>query len=217
MPRIIAGRYGGRRLVAPTGRDTRPTTDRVRESLFSRLEHLDVLEGASVLDLYAGSGALGLEALSRGAEHAVLVEIAQGAARTLRRNVAELQAPAQVVVSDAERYLRTVTPERRPGGGDAPEGSGGPAEGEGSHARVDLAFLDPPYDLADDRLRRTLDLLTSLLAPDAVVVVERSARSPEPSWPAGLERVGERAHGETRLWYARPAVPSAGEIPGRSA
>lgn len=197
MPRIIAGRYGGRRLTAPTGRDTRPTTDRVRESLFSRLEHLDVVEGATVLDLYAGSGALGLEALSRGASRAVLVEIAQGAARTLRHNVAELRAPAQVVVSDADRYLRSAAGEER--------------------GWVDVAFLDPPYDLADDRLAHTLELLVPVLTKDAVVVVERSARSPEPRWPAGLERFAERMHGETALWYAEPIAVPDDELPGRGA
>lgn len=189
MPRIIAGRYGGRRLAAPGGRDTRPSTDRVRESLFSRLAHLDVLEDAVVLDLYAGSGALGLEALSRGASRAVLVDIAAAAARTLRRNVAELGAPAQVVVSDADRYLRAGT--------------------EGGQTGFDLAFLDPPYHLAEDALAATLALLPSVLTEEAVVVVERSARSPEPSWPPALERFAERRHGETALWYAE-AAPSTG-------
>ncbi|GAB47259.1 16S rRNA (guanine(966)-N(2))-methyltransferase RsmD [Mobilicoccus pelagius] len=202
MPRIIAGRYGGRRLTAPTGRDTRPTTDRVRESLFSRLEHLDVLDDAVVLDLYAGSGALGLEAVSRGASRAVLVEIANGAARTLRRNVAELDAPAQIVVSDADRYLRGATGEGDP--------EAGPID-----PWVDVAFLDPPYDLTDERLARTLELLAPLLTRDAIVVVERSARSPEPTWPAGLVRFATRAQGETVLWYAEPPLDPQEEPPDR--
>jgi len=188
VTRIIAGVHGGRRLAAPSGRSTRPTTDRVRESLFSRLDHLGVVEEARVLDLYAGSGALGLEAMSRGARQVVLVEGHSGAARVTGANVRTLgldgQA-AQVVVSDVTRYLRSVFPET---------------------TEFDLVFLDPPYDLDEDALAEALMVLMPLLHPDAVVVVERSTRSPEPTWPAGLERFATKAHGETTLWYTEPAA-----------
>src|SRR5881394_1213907 len=131
--RIIAGEWGGRRLAAPPGRDTRPTSDRVREALFSILGPLD---GARVLDLFAGSGALGLEALSRGAAQATLVERAPAALRALRENVAE------VVAADARAYLRAA---REQG------------------AQYDLVFLDPPYNAAA-ALGRELELQPVLAA-----------------------------------------------------
>lgn len=208
MTRIIAGTYGGRRLLAPTGRDTRPTTDRARESLFSRLDHLGVLDRARVLDLYAGSGALGLEALSRGAAEAVLVETAAGAARVASRNVRELKAPAEVVVADADRYLRRVGSRIDQADGTALDTALGDAE---VARQFDVAFLDPPYDLTQPALARTLGLLVPLLAPEAVVVVERSTRSDEPEWPAGLRRFASKSHGETALWYAEPNSGSASE------
>src|SRR3954467_7982650 len=131
--RIVAGRWSGRRLVAPRGRDTRPTSDRGREALFSILGPLD---GARVLDLFAGSGALGLEALSRGAASATLVERAPAALRVLRDNVADLGAGAEIVAADARSYLRG-------------------ARGQG--AQYDLVFLDPPYRSAA-ALGRELEL-----------------------------------------------------------
>ena len=162
MIRIVSGSAGGRRLGTPTGSGTRPTSDRVREALFSRLDHLDVLSGARVLDLYAGSGALAFEAMSRGAAHALLVESDRGAGAVARRN-----------------------------------------------AQVDLVFLDPPYDLPDDRLGDVLALLVGhrWLAPDALVVVERSSRGPQPAWPVGLAEAGERRYGETKVWFADAPGP----------
>ena len=125
MPRIIAGRYGGRRLAAPGGRDTRPSTDRVRESLFSRLAHLDVLEDAVVLDLYAGSGALGLEALSRGAEAVTFVERNRRALGVLKANIELLGAgdECSVIPGDAMAFARRL-----------PSGA------------YDIVVADPPYD-----------------------------------------------------------------------
>jgi 16S rRNA (guanine966-N2)-methyltransferase len=182
VTRIIAGAAGGRRLQVPAGRDTRPTSDRVREALFSRLEHEGWLDGAHVLDLYAGSGALGLEAASRGAGEVVLVESARGAAATIRRNVAALGL-AGVRVSEAkvERWLDR------------------PAE-----AAFDVVLADPPYPVTDDAVDAVLGLLVAhgWLADQALVVVERASRSRGPHWPAPLEAVGERAYGETRLWFA---------------
>ena len=184
MTRIISGRAGGRRLQTPTGSGTRPTSDRVREALFSRLEHLDVLSGARVLDLYAGSGALGLEAASRGAGPVLLVESNRAAAKVARANASVTGLTnVQVRADTVERVL-----------------AAGPVPGE----QVDLVFLDPPYGLAEEDLGGVLLLLVAhrWLAGDALVVVERSTRSHEPLWPPVLESAGERRQGESRMWFA---------------
>lgn len=183
MTRIVAGVAGGRTLQVPP-KGTRPTSDRVREALFSRLEHLGAIGDARVLDLYAGSGALGLEAASRGAAHVTLVESARLAADVCRRNIAAVGLGGRVVVA-AERVERFVA---RP-----------------TAAGWDLVLLDPPYDVPDADLAVVLAGLPGALSPDAVVVVERSTRSPEPTWPPGLELLDDRTYGETRMWFARPA------------
>ena len=188
MTRIIGGRAGGRRLQTPPGPVTRPTSDRVREALFSRLEHRALLEGTNVLDLYAGSGALGLEAASRGAALVVLVESHRRAARVIRVNIEALGLPGVRLVTDTvERALET-----------------GPPGG----IRMDLVLIDPPYDVTEAALA---DVLRSLvergwLAREAFVVVERSSRSPQPTWPEGLELSGEKRYGETTIWFAEPRV-----------
>lgn len=188
----MAGTAGGRSLQVP-GSGTRPTSERVREALFSRLEHLDVVRGARVLDLYAGSGALGLEAASRGAVHVVLVDAAKKAADLCRRNAAALglRDRVEVVAAKARTYLDTA-----------------------AAAPADLALLDPPYDVGEDDLA---GVLTSLAAPGrwltdgAVVVVERSKKSPEPTWPAALTPLGPKTYGDTAVWFAEhtatPALP----------
>ncbi len=186
MTRIISGAAGGRRLRTPPGSSTRPTSDRVREALFSRLEHRGLLEGANVLDLYAGSGALGLEAASRGAALVVLVESHQAAAKVIRSNVGVVGHPAVRVLTDTvERALNAGPP------GDT---------------RMDLVLIDPPYDVSEDALAAVLSALVERrwLAPDAFVVVERSSRSPQPTWPEGLELSGEKRYGETAVWFAEP-------------
>ena len=191
MTRIIAGFAGSLTLHVPrTG--TRPTSDRVREAIFSALESRDALDGARVVDLYAGSGALGLEAASRGAAEVVLVEKARPAAEVCRRNADALlrAAPDRGAVR-----IRVVT---RPVA----------AYLEGTGPGIDLAFIDPPYELGEVALARDLELLAPLLAPDATVVVERSSRSPEPSWHAGIELDRRRDYGETTLWWARSAQPA---------
>lgn len=204
MTRIVAGRFGGRSLQVPP-KGTRPTSDRVREAIFSRLDHLDVLDGARVLDLYAGSGALGLEAASRGAAAVVLVDANRRAADVARRNVATLglQREARVVADSAERFAA---------------GSSSPSAGADA-AGFDLVFLDPPYDLSEDALATVLAHLAApgVLAAGAVVVVERSTRSPEPAWPAGLEAFARKDYGETAVHYAEPvdAVDAVGpDAPG---
>ncbi|MBL0888004.1 16S rRNA (guanine(966)-N(2))-methyltransferase RsmD [Myceligenerans indicum] len=192
--RIVAGRLGGRTLVVPP-KGTRPTSDRVREAIFSRLDHLDVLDGTRVLDLYAGSGALGLEAASRGAQHVTLVDSARGAVAAARGNVATLGlgSGVQVVAGPVERYTAALAT--------APPASG---------TALDLVFLDPPYDLSDDDLAQVLGDLAApgVLASGAVVVVERSARSPEPAWPDSLSPFGRKAYGETVVHYAEPVEPA---------
>ena len=191
MTRIISGSAGGRRLQTPPGVGTRPTSDRVREALFSRLEHLDVLSGARVLDLYAGSGALGLEAASRGAASVLLVESNRAAAAVARANADVIGRPGlRVRAETVERVLAVA-----------------PASGD----RVDLALLDPPYDVDEEALAAVLALLVTeqWLAPHAIVVVERSSRSPQPRWLAPLTPMGQRRYGETTVWFADVPGPVA--------
>jgi 16S rRNA (guanine966-N2)-methyltransferase len=184
VTRIISGAFGGRLIDVPAGQVTRPTSDRVREALFGRLDHQDVLGGARTLDLYAGSGALGLEALSRGARAATFVESDRLVVDVLRRNIAAL-APGPDVLVRAEPVQRALL--------------------RGADAPYDLVLADPPYALEEDDLADVLALLPrhGWLASEAVVVVERDARSPEPRWPAALAAVDERRYGETRVWWAR--------------
>ncbi|ASF12541.1 hypothetical protein NBRGN_016_01990 [Nocardia brasiliensis NBRC 14402] len=180
MTRIVAGTAGGRRLrVPPAG--TRPTSDRVREALFSALDARIDFDGARVLDLYAGSGALGLEALSRGAAHALLVESDRKAAAIVRGNIADLGLPG------AELRLGTVSSVLALGGA----------------GEFDLVFSDPPYAVETDAVLADLRALTrGWLRPDALVVVERSIRSPEIVWPAGYSALKPRKYGETRIELA---------------
>ena len=183
MTRVIAGTARGRRLQVPSGTTTRPTADRAREGLYSSLLSLLDLEGARVLDLYAGSGALGLEALSRGAGSATLVEDDAAAVAVLRANAAGLGfTSAYVVAQPVERFL-AVDPE----------------------PRYDLALLDPPYDVD---LGPVLAQLLPWLSEQAVVVAERRTRRSTFAWPEGYERVRERPYGEATLWYARPLLAS---------
>jgi 16S rRNA (guanine966-N2)-methyltransferase len=180
--RIVAGRAKGRRLTAPAGA-TRPTSDRAREGLFNSLASLLDIDGAHVLDLFAGTGAVGLEALSRGAREAVFVESDRAAAEVLRRNIATVGLPGARLVK------RTV----------------GAFLGEAPARGYDLVFADPPYALLDETLAEMLDTLVDKgwLAEGAVVVVERSARGPEMPWPDGVEALRERRYGEGVLWYGR--------------
>jgi len=187
MTRIVAGSAKGRTLAVPKS-GTRPTSERVREALFSRLDHMNVLEEATVLDLYAGTGALGLEALSRGASSATLVEKASGAARVATANVRSTGLSARVVTADSRAYL----------GGRSAE----PLSGE-----VDLVFIDPPYDIAEEEMTAVLEGLAPWIGPDALVVVERSTRAPAPTWPAFLVLEDTRAWGETVAYFAGPPLP----------
>lgn len=178
MPRIIAGTAKGRRLVAPPGARTRPTADRTREGLFSSLESIrGPLAGAYFLDLYAGSGAVGFEAASRGAAGVTLVERDASAVRAIRANLAAIGAPVDIRQEPVGRFLAS-SPERC----------------------YDVVFLDPPYNVD---VTPVLQLLTTgqWLSDDAVIAVERSRRDGEPAWPAGLSALRSRRYGEATLCY----------------
>nr|MCW2727475.1 rsmD [Aeromicrobium sp.] len=186
MTRIIAGQYGGRRIQTPKGDGTRPTSDRVREAMFSSLEsELGGFDGLRVLDLFAGSGALGLEALSRGAKHAVFVEASSQAASVIARNIADLGAPGTVERSKAERWV------------------------EDDAADVfDLVFVDPPYALPTTEVARLVaGVLESAADTDTLFVVERATRDPF-VWPDAFEGLRSKKYGETTLWFGRAAVRS---------
>jgi 16S rRNA (guanine966-N2)-methyltransferase len=183
VARVIAGEAGGRRLAVPGGRDTRPTSDRAREGLFATIASmLGSLDGARVLDLYAGSGAVGLEALSRGAEHVLLVEHGARAARVIRENIEAIGLPGAVLAADrVERVLA-----RGPGGG-----------------RYDVVFADPPYAMPGEDVAAMLGALAGQgwLAPGALVIVERATRSGPVSWPDGFVPDRARRYGEATFWY----------------
>jgi 16S rRNA (guanine966-N2)-methyltransferase len=192
VTRIIAGAAGGRRLTVPS-EGTRPTSDRVREALFSSLSHDPGLSGAVVLDLCAGSGALGLEALSRGAAHATFVEMDKRAVAVLRKNVAVVGLGGDVRYGPAGTVLETAPPRAH-----------------------DLVFVDPPYAEPDAAVARWLHtgLRSGWIAADAVLVVER-ARSREPfPWPEGVAGLRERRYGDTVIHVGGcygPVMP--GEAP----
>lgn len=192
MTRIIAGAAGGRRLQTPKGDQTRPTSDRVREALFSSFEAwAGSLRGLRVLDLYAGSGAIGLEAWSRGAAAVTLVESDRSTAELIRGNARSVGCEV------AEVIARSVTA----------------VLAEPARAPFDLVFSDPPYPLDDDTVADDLALLAAhgWLADDALVVVERSRRSPQPAWPSGVVPLsgkrGQKRYGETTVWFAEHPAP----------
>jgi 16S rRNA (guanine966-N2)-methyltransferase len=188
MTRIVAGVAGGRRLSVPAGRGTRPTADRAREGLFATVLAIrGPLDGARVLDLYAGSGAVGLEALSRGAADVLLVESDARAARIIQANIEAVRLPgARLVTGRAERVL---------------------ARGPGDHPPRDLVFADPPYATSADEVQRMLTALRDRgwLAPGALVIVERGTRSGPVTWPAGYLPDRSRGYGEATLWYGLAA------------
>jgi len=192
MARVIAGEAGGRRLAVPGGRDTRPTSDRAREGLFATISSIiGSLPGARVLDLYAGSGAVGLEALSRGAAHVLLVESGTRAGRVIKANIAALGLPgAEVIVDRVARVLAR-----------------GPQAPEGADARYDVAFADPPYALDGEEVSAMLTALAdrAWLAPGALVVVERATRSGPVRWPDGYVQDRARRYGEATFWYGLAA------------
>jgi 16S rRNA (guanine966-N2)-methyltransferase len=190
MTRIVAGVLGGRRISAPPGAHTRPTSDRVREALFSAVEATTELTGARFADLYAGSGAVGLEALSRGAAQVLLVESDPRAARIIRENLAALRSPASPLSGTA----RLVT-------GKVAQVLGTPPDG----GPYDVVFADPPYAVPDSDLVAVQAALrdNGWLAPDALLVLERSTRTGPVDWVQGITAERSRRYGETTLWYGR--------------
>lgn len=211
MSRIISGAAGGVRLASVPGDNTRPTTDRVKESLFSKLESYDIIRGARVLDAFGGSGALGCEALSRGAASVTLLDTYPKAVAVIRKNVAAVEkamgragsgsssatgSAARVQQSQALTYVKSAS---------------GP---------WDLVFVDPPYAMPNEQVSELLEALTPKLAEGAVVVVERSSRDAEPVWGEGLYCFSTRQHGETVLYYVEPdeveeqAGDESGDEPG---
>lgn len=191
MSRIIAGVAGGTPLTSVPGSLTRPTTDRVKEALFSRLEAFDVIAKARVLDLYAGSGSLGIESASRGAEAVDLVESAAKASAVCQRNADLINTALGFKSVSVHRSKVEPFLERAQDG-----------------QLWDLVFLDPPYPLEEPALEAVLEKLAGHLAESAVVVVERSSRTPEPRWPRSMARFAERKYGETKLWFAEPVTPA---------
>lgn len=187
MTRIIAG-YAGSLAIAVPRSGTRPTSDRVREAIFSALDAAGAVDGARVLDLYAGSGALGLEAASRGAETVQLVERDAAAAAICRRNAATVRARAP---RGAEPRIEVA----------AQAVSAWLAAAVGTS--WDVVLLDPPYDLAEADVTAVLAALVPLLADDATVVLERSSRAPAPALPDGLALDRTRRYGETAVHWLR--------------
>ena len=175
--RIIAGSAKGRTIAGPKGLGTRPMTDRAREALFSSLG--ERVQGARALDLYAGSGSLGLEALSRGAGSVVFVEKGSEALTTLRRNVASVGLGGEVIRSNVEGFL------------------------ERCRSNFDLVFVDPPYALSLASVQEVLSKLEPLLDADATVVVHRRVGEDPPTAGEGLDLIGKRAYGDSRLWTYR--------------
>lgn len=184
MTRIIAGFAGSRELKVPKS-GTRPTSDRVREAIFSALEARDVIHGARVLDLYAGSGALALEALSRGASSVTMVEKNPQAGALLKANADLIRTAGKldahstrVVIASVAAYL-----------------------GNPQSDLFDIVFIDPPYELSDEEVTHNLELLLPRLNEDAEIVLERSTRTGLPKLPSGLELDKSKAYGETTIHW----------------
>jgi 16S rRNA (guanine966-N2)-methyltransferase len=188
VTRIIAGAIGSLQLK-PAAKATRPTSDRVKESLFAKLDAMGVIEGSKVLDLFAGTGALGLESASRGAESVDLVERDRNAFGLLQRNVKTslssfvkqgISIKIQAHNQDAQRFLKSVT------------------------AGFDLIFIDPPYEFPNSDLQELLQAVAGLLSEDGLVVVERSSRS-EQLEIESLELRSSKTYGDTAIWiYEKP-------------
>ena len=181
MTRIIAG-FAWSITIAVPGSGTRPTSDRVREALFSALDARDAIDGMRVLDLYAGTGALGLESASRGAAHVTLVDKSIATARKNAARVLDMApAGARPEIATSGQSVQAFLDEAR--------------------AFWDLAFLDPPYELSTSDLERNLASLVPRLSPDALVIVERSTRSAAPELPEGLELERRKDYGDTALYW----------------
>lgn len=190
MTRIIAGAAGGVSLASVPGSSTRPTTDRTKEALFSWLDSRGWLDETRVLDLFAGSGALGCESASRGATEVLLVEKHRKAAATAKKNATAVnQRLGHQIVQVQDGTVETALQNSEPAG-------------------WDLILADPPYDYDGKPMAQTLELVTAALADDGLLVLERSSRSAVPSWPEPLELIEDRSYGESRLFFLRPEAVS---------
>jgi len=186
VSRIIAGLVGSLRLTSPA-KVTRPTSDRVKESLFSSLESMDALVGTRVLDLFAGTAALGLEAISRGAKNLVAVEKSKAAADICQKNIdlvqnalakQALRPEIHLINKDAKGFLKS------------------------NKSEFDLVLIDPPYEMTNDELAETCQLLIDSLAPGALVVVERSSREVIPEL-ANFSLQSQKSYGDTAVYFFR--------------
>ena len=185
MTRIIGGIAGSRTLASPA-KVTRPTSDRIRESIYNRLAALNLIENAEVLDLYAGTGALGLEAASRGAKKVVLVEQHKQALGGIITNMRMVKSALQKEELDADIRAegRTVS-----------------AYLEHCGDRFDLVFIDPPYDVDNETITEVLTKLAPVLNQDAVIVLERSSRTEQPELPEGITLDESKNYGDTVTYW----------------
>ena len=183
MTRIISGKYGGRKLQVPDS--ARPTTEMVREALFSTLQSWDAVTGRAVLDLYSGSGGLGFEALSRGAENVVFVESNSKAVEILQKNAANLQAAAKVVKQTAKSFATSANL---------------------NQSKFDLVLIDPPYKVANQEILEVIEGLVSgeFLQENAILVIERPTRDLF-VWPAVIKEIKNKRYGDNTLYYGSVA------------
>lgn len=192
MTRIVAGTHGGQKLSVPP-KGTRPTSERVREALFSKLDHMGMCDDTQVLDIFAGSGALGIEALSRGARQVTFVEKSAPAAKIICRNLAALKLSdrARVATADAVAFLNARV-------------------GEELAGEYDLVLIDPPYDLPAQIVEEVLVGLAHWITPDTLIVLEASTRAPLPTLPGFLVMEQTKKYGETTVYFLGPPVPEDG-------
>lgn len=195
MTRIVAGHLGGRSVRVPP-KGTRPTSDRVREALFSLLDSRGLLHGCAFLDLFSGSGACAFEALSRGASYAWAVEASKQASGIIAANARILREDKIHIFTEK---VGSFLLRRAQGDAETAERAT-----SGALPLFDVIFLDPPYDMPTQEVSYYLSLLYPWLSEDAMVLVERSTRSSEPIWPQFLEKEKEKKWGETRVYLARP-------------
>jgi 16S rRNA (guanine966-N2)-methyltransferase len=183
MTRIISGKYGGRKLAVPDS--ARPTTEMVREALFSTLQSWDAVAGRAVLDLYSGSGGLGFEALSRGAESVVFVESDSKAVEILKKNAANLQAAAKVVKQTAKSFAKSANL---------------------AESKFDLVLIDPPYKVANQEILEIIEELVNrdFLQENAILVIERPTRDLF-IWPAVIKEIKNKRYGDNTLYYGSVA------------
>lgn len=185
MTRIIAGKLGSLRLTGPA-KATRPTSDRVKESIFAKLDALDAIDNAIVWDLFSGTGALGLEALSRGAKSVVLVEADRSASEVCRQNIDKALVGLTKQNDAATVSLKNLSVEKFLAG---------------QTSKANLVLLDPPYDFEPEALAAILRSLASLLATNGLIVLETSSKTAQPDFPDSLVIMDTKTYGDTAAWF----------------